>query len=87
MDTGAFNLYGRGEIRLNEGELDIELVPRAKDFSLVSMRLPLRFHGPFDDVKFDPDVSEGAASLLTPIELGLEEDVSCSSPALAAMSE
>jgi AsmA-like C-terminal region/AsmA family len=87
MDTGAFNLYGRGEVRLREQELDIELVPKAKDFSLVSMRLPLRFHGPFGDVKFDPDVSEGAESLLTPIDLGLEEDVSCTSPAVTAMNE
>jgi AsmA family protein len=87
MDTGTFNLYGRGEIRLPEQQLEIELVPRAKDFSLVSMRLPLRFHGPFGDIKFDPDVSEGAGSLLTPVDLGLEEDVSCAPPALAAMNE
>jgi hypothetical protein len=80
MDTDAFNLYGKGEIDLGEQHLDIELVPRAKDFSLVSMRLPLRFQGPFDDVKFNPDVSEGVASLLTPIELGREGDSNCAPP-------
>ena len=84
MDTDAFNLYGRGEIRLGEQNLDIELEPRAKDFSLVSMRLPMRIHGPFDNVRFNPDVSEGVASLLTPIELGREGDSDCAPPPLSA---
>jgi len=84
MDTDAFNLYGRGEIRLADRKLDIELEPRPKDFSLVSMRLPMRIHGPFDDVRFDPDVSEGVASLLTPIELGREGDSDCAPPPLSA---
>lgn len=84
MDTDAFNLYGRGEIRLGEQNLDIELEPKAKDFSLVSMRLPLRIHGPFDNLRFDPDVSEGVASLLTPIELGNEGDSGCGPPPLSA---
>jgi hypothetical protein len=84
MDTDAFNLYGRGEIRLGEQNLDIELEPRAKDFSLVSMRLPMRIHGPFDNIKFDADVSEGVASLLTPIELGREGDSGCALPPLSA---
>lgn len=85
MDTGTFNLYGNGEIRLGDQHLDIKLVPRAKDFSLVSMRLPLRFKGPFDDIEFDPNVSKAVASLLTPIELGLEDDVSCEPPRLVAV--
>lgn len=84
MDTGTFNLYGNGEIRLGEQHLDIKLVPRAKDFSLVSMRLPLRFKGPFDNIEFDPNVSKAVASLLTPIELGMEEDVSCEPPRMVA---
>lgn len=85
MDTGTFNLYGNGEIQLGEQHLDIKLVPRAKDFSLVSMRLPLRFKGPFNNIEFDPNVSKAVASLLTPIELGLEEDASCEPPRLAAI--
>jgi uncharacterized protein involved in outer membrane biogenesis len=84
MDTGAFNLYGEGEIRLDDQRVDIELVPHAKDFSLISMRLPLRIHGPFNKVKFDPEVSEGVASLLTPIELGRERDTDCMPPQLSA---
>jgi hypothetical protein len=84
MDTDAFNLYGRGEIRLGDRNLDIELEPRPKDFSLVSMRLPMRIHGPFDKIRFDPDVSEGVASLLTPIELGNEGDSDCAPPPLSA---
>ncbi len=85
MDTGTFNLYGNGEILLGEQHLDIKLVPRAKDFSLVSMRLPLRFKGPFDDIEFDPNVSKAVTSLLTPIELGLEDDASCEPPRLVAV--
>ncbi len=85
MDTGAFNLYGKGEIRLGEQHLDIHLVPRAKDFSLISMRLPLRFEGPFDNIELDPNVSKAVASLLTPIELGLEEDASCEPPRMATV--
>jgi uncharacterized protein involved in outer membrane biogenesis len=87
LDTGPVNLYGKGDIRLGERRLDIELVPRAKDFSLVSMRLPLRFHGPFGDIKFDPDVSRGVESLLTPIELGREEDSSCAAPPMSAANQ
>jgi hypothetical protein len=87
MDTDAFNLYGRGEIRLGEQNLDIEFEPRAKDFSLVSMRLPMRIHGPFDDISFDADVSEGVASLLTPIELGREGDSGCVLPPLSAANQ
>ena len=85
MDTGTFNLYGKGEIRLGEQHLNIHLVPRAKDFSLISMRLPLRFEGPFDDIEFDPNVSKAIASLLTPIELGLDEDASCEPPPMVAV--
>ncbi|MEX2124599.1 MAG: AsmA family protein [Woeseia sp.] len=87
MDTGAFNLYGRGEIRLGEQNLDIELVPHAKDFSLVSMRLPFRIHGPFDNVRFETDMGEGVASLLTPIELGREDDSNCAPPLLSAVAK
>ncbi|HEX7718269.1 MAG TPA: AsmA-like C-terminal region-containing protein, partial [Woeseiaceae bacterium] len=85
MDTGSFNLYGKGEIRLGEQHLNIHLVPRAKDFSLVSMRIPLRFEGPFDSIEFNPNVSKAVASLLTPIELGLEEDASCAPPRMVAV--
>ncbi len=85
MDTGTFNLYGKGEIRLGEQHLNIHLVPRAKDFSLVSMRLPLRIEGPFDNIELNPNVSKAVASLLTPIELGLEEDTSCESPRMVAV--
>ncbi len=85
MDTGTFNLYGKGEIRLGEQHLNIHLVPRAKDFSLVSMRLPLRIEGPFDNIELDPNVSKAVASLLTPIELGLEEDANCEPPRVVAV--
>lgn len=84
MNTGEFLMFGDGRINLEEGTLDLEFVPRAKDFSLVSMRLPFRIHGPLDDIRFNPDVSEGVASLLTPVEFGTSEEVSCERPAMAA---
>jgi uncharacterized protein involved in outer membrane biogenesis len=84
MDTESFNLYGSGEIRLPDESVNIELIPKAKDFSLLSMRLPLRIRGTFDDLKVDPDVSEGIASLLTPIDLGLEADTDCAQATVAA---
>lgn len=87
MDTGVFRMHGSGRIELPKGLLDIELVPRAKDFSLISMRLPLRIHGPFDDIKLNPDVSEGVASLLTPIEFGDREEADCSPPGMVAAGE
>ena len=86
LNTGEFLMFGDGRINLEEGRLDLEFVPRAKDFSLVSMRLPFRVHGPFDDVRFNPDVSEGVASLLTPVEFGTSEEVSCEPPPVAAGS-
>lgn len=84
MTTGEFLMFGDGRIDLQKGTIDLRFVPRAKDFSLVSMRLPFRVHGPLDDVRFDPDISEGVASLLTPVEFGSREDVSCEPPKVAA---
>lgn len=84
LNTGEFLLFGDGRINLQKGTLDVKFIPRAKDFSLVSMRLPFRIHGPLDDIRFNPDVSEGVASLLTPVELGTDEKVSCEPPPMAA---
>lgn len=84
LNTGAFLLFGDGTINLQEGTLDLKFVPSAKDFSLVSIHLPFRIHGPLADVQYDPDVSRGVASLLTPVELGSREEVSCAPPPAAA---
>jgi hypothetical protein len=84
MTTGEFLMFGDGRIDLQKGTIDLKFVPRAKDFSLVSMTLPFRIHGPLDDVRFNPDVSEGVASLLTPVEFGSSDEISCEPPKIAA---
>lgn len=83
MTTGEFLMFGDGRIDLKKGTIDLRFVPRARDFSLVSMTLPFRIHGPLEDVRFNPDVSEGVASLLTPLEFGSSDEVSCEPPKLA----
>jgi uncharacterized protein involved in outer membrane biogenesis len=83
MTTGEFLMFGDGRIDLKKGTIDLKFVPRAKDFSLVSISLPFRIHGPLDDVRFNPDVSEGVASLLTPVEFGSRDEVSCEAPKMA----
>lgn len=77
MELDDFSLYGDGKINIREQQIDIRLVPRAKDFSLIATRMPIRIHGPFDDIKLDPVVGEGLASLLTPIELGEPASAGC----------
>jgi hypothetical protein len=47
----------------------------------------MRIHGPFDNISFDADVSEGVASLLTPIELGREGDSGCVLPPLSVANQ
>ncbi|MCJ7593031.1 MAG: AsmA family protein [Woeseiaceae bacterium] len=77
IELDDYALYGDGEISLREQRIDIRLVPRAKDFSLVATRVPLRIRGPFDDIELDPVVGEGLISLLTPIELGEPASAGC----------
>lgn len=87
MTTGEFLMFGDGRIDLRKGTIDLKFVPRAKDFSLVSITLPFRIHGSLDDIRFNPDVSEGVASLLTPVEFGSSEEVSCEPPKMATRGD
>ena len=77
IELDDYALYGDGEISMRDQRIDIRLVPRAKDFSLVATRVPIRIRGPFDDIELDPVVSEGLISLLTPIELGEPASAGC----------
>lgn len=77
MELDDYALYGDGQINMPEQQIDIRLVPRANDFSLIATRMPLRIHGPFRDVALDPVVSEGLLSLLTPVELGQSASAGC----------
>lgn len=77
MDTGDFYMKGKGHIDLSDGSIDLRLTPRARDFSLISVRTPYRIRGRLDDIRFDVDVSESMESLLTPIEFGSDRDTVC----------
>ncbi len=79
MELADYALYGEGELSIRESAVDLTLVPRAKDFSLIATRMPIRIHGPFDNITLDPIVSEGLASLLTPVELGQPDSAGCDS--------
>ncbi|MGK2926779.1 MAG: AsmA family protein, partial [Lysobacterales bacterium] len=57
MEMDDYSLYGDGKISIREQLIDMRLVPRAKDFSLIATRMPLGIRGPFDDIELDSDIS------------------------------
>jgi AsmA family protein len=92
FDTTDTIIVGQGTISLRDETLDLELRPRPKDRSLLSLRSPLVATGTFKDPSFRPDVARlgmrGAvalalgsiappAALLATLELGPGEDSGC----------
>src|SRR5690554_2891879 len=92
FDTTDTLIIGEGSIDLGEETLDLELRPRPKDRSLLTLRSPLVIDGTFADPGFRPDMGRlgvrGAialtlgsiappAALLATIELGPGEDSGC----------
>ncbi|MGY0634906.1 AsmA family protein [Luteimonas sp. A478] len=92
FDTTDTLIVGEGSIDLGEETLDLELRPRPKDRSLLSLRSPLVIDGTFADPGFRPDMGRlgirGAialaltsiappAALLATLELGPGEDAGC----------
>lgn len=92
FDTSDTLIIGEGSIDLGEETLDLELRPRPKDRSLLSLRSPLVIDGTFADPGFRPDMGRlgvrGAialalgsiappAALLATLELGPGEDSAC----------
>lgn len=92
FDTSDTIIVGKGTISLGEESLDLELRPRPKDRSILSLRSPLVIGGTFADPSFRPDMARlglrGAlalalgsiappAALLATIELGGGEDSGC----------
>lgn len=92
FDTTDTLIIGTGTISLREETLDLELRPRPKDRSILSLRSPLVAQGTFKDPSFRPDFARlglrGAialglgsiappAALLGTIEVGPGEDSGC----------
>ncbi len=92
FDTSDTIIVGEGTISLADETLDLELRPRPKDRSLLTLRSPLVASGTFKDPSLRPDFARlglrGAlalalgsiappAALLATIELGGGEDSGC----------
>lgn len=92
FDTTDTIIIGEGQVDLGEETLDLELRPRPKDRSILSLRSPLHIGGSFADPSFRPDFARlglrGAialalgsiappAALLATLELGPGEDSGC----------
>ncbi|MGH8029893.1 MAG: AsmA family protein [Arenimonas sp.] len=92
FDTDDTVIHGTGTIDLRDERLDLLLKPLPKDFSLLSLRAPLRVDGTFKDPDFHPDVKvitlRGAAAailgsiapplaLIAVVETGPGKDTNC----------
>jgi uncharacterized protein involved in outer membrane biogenesis len=92
FDSTDTIIVGKGRISLKDETLDLELRPRPKDRSILSLRSPLVIGGTFTDPSFRPDFKRlglrGAlaialgniappAALLATLELGPGEDSNC----------
>ena len=92
FDTSDTIIIGKGKVSLREEALDLELRPRPKDRSFLTLRSPLVVGGTFADPSFRPDLARlglrGAialalgsiappAALLATIDLGGGEDSGC----------
>ena len=92
FDTEDTIIVGEGTVDLGEEQLDLVLMPRPKDRSILALRSPLVIDGSFRDPGFRPDMGRlglrGAialtlasitppAALLATLELGPGEDSNC----------
>ncbi len=84
IDTADTKVVGGGQVNLVTGQVDLELLPRAKDFSLLSAQAPMHVRGSIRDPELSVDGDEVMSSLLTPVELGDNEDANCQQLAAAA---
>lgn len=78
FDTADTLVLGAGTIDLEHERLDLILVPRAKDLSLLSAQSNVYIRGTFRDPEAGPKPMEALVSLLTPIDLGDATDADCS---------
>jgi AsmA family protein len=102
FDTTDTVLYGEGKIDLRDERLELELRPKPKDRSLVSLRSPLEVDGRLKDPDIHPKAAPLAmrglaaaalyaiappATLLALIETGPGRDANCDLDAVAAQDE
>lgn len=102
FDTTDTVLYGSGTIDLRDERLDLELRPKPKDRSLVSLRSPLEVDGRLKDPDIHPKAGPLAlrsmaaaalysiappAALLALIETGPGKDANCDLDAVAAQDK
>lgn len=76
MDTTDALLTGEGYVDLSKERLDIQIVPRAKDFSLLAPESPIYVRGSFREIEGGPKVEDTLASLVTP-KKGTDEEADC----------
>ncbi|MGI8739923.1 MAG: AsmA family protein [Gammaproteobacteria bacterium] len=77
MDTADTKVVGSGTIALGSESVDLKLLPRAKDFSLLAGQAPLHVRGSFRKLKVEVSMARIAFSLLTPIERGTALAADC----------
>jgi uncharacterized protein involved in outer membrane biogenesis len=92
LDTAQTQILGAGRFDLDRERFEVEIEPKPKQPSLLSLRTPVRVHGSFTDPKIDVDktplllriggaVALGAiaplAALVPLIETGPGEDTNC----------
>ena len=78
LDTGDTKLVGHGYVDLgSEWFVDITLLPSSKDLSLLAAQAPLHVHGSVKDLAIDVSTARVLFSLLTSIESGTTDNVTC----------
>ena len=77
VDTTDTLFLGFGTIDLGKERLNLVLVPRAKDFSILSAQSKIYIHGSLKNPTAGPDPGEALLELLSPIEPGGASDTDC----------
>lgn len=77
IDTPDTKVVGSGAIALGSETVDLKLLPRAKDFSVLAGQAPLHIKGSFSGLNVNVSKTRVIASLLTPIELGTADNANC----------
>jgi uncharacterized protein involved in outer membrane biogenesis len=71
LDTAVSSVTGSGQINLKQETLDLTLVPRTRNTSLVALRGPIRLHGPLGAPQVQLDTAGILARGAGAIALGL----------------
>ena len=77
LSTTDTKVIGSGSIALGSESVDLKLLPRSKDFSVLEGGAPIHVHGGLKDLNVNISKARIALSLLTPVELGIEKAADC----------